>query len=74
MPADQKRTPNLITDGCEPPCGLWELNSGPLEEQSVLLTLSHLSSPGRIELLKGKRRNQGSSCHVALELAKEGIG
>jgi hypothetical protein len=25
-------------DGCEPPCGCWELNSGPLEEQSVLLT------------------------------------
>jgi hypothetical protein len=27
-----------ITDGCEAPCGCWELNSGPLEEQSVLLT------------------------------------
>jgi hypothetical protein len=27
-----------ITDGCEPPCGCWELNSGPLEEQLVLLT------------------------------------
>jgi hypothetical protein len=26
------------TDGCEPPCGCWELNSGPLEEQSVLFT------------------------------------
>jgi hypothetical protein len=25
-------------DGCEPPCGCWELNSGPLEEQPVLLT------------------------------------
>ena len=24
--------------GCEPPCGCWELNSGTLEEQSVLLT------------------------------------
>ena len=24
--------------GCEPPCGCWELNSGRLEEQSVLLT------------------------------------
>ena len=23
---------------CEPPCGCWELNSGSLEEQSVLLT------------------------------------
>ena len=26
------------TDHCEPPYGYWELNSGPLEEQSVLLT------------------------------------
>jgi hypothetical protein len=25
---------DLITDGHEPPCGGWELNSGPLEEQS----------------------------------------
>ena len=34
----QKTASDLITDGCEPPCGCWELNSGPLEEQSVLLT------------------------------------
>jgi hypothetical protein len=34
----QKRAPDRITDGCEPPCGCWELNSGPLKEQSVLLT------------------------------------
>jgi hypothetical protein len=27
-----------ITDGCELPYGCWELNSGPLEEQPVLLT------------------------------------
>jgi hypothetical protein len=37
-PACQKRASDPITDGCEPPCGCWELNSGPLEEQSVLLT------------------------------------
>ena len=36
--AHQKRAPDLFTDGCEPPCGCWELNSGPLEEQSVRLT------------------------------------
>jgi hypothetical protein len=29
---------DLITDGCEPPCGCWELNSGSLEEQAMLLT------------------------------------
>jgi len=34
----QKRASDPITDGCEPPCGCWELNSGPLGEQSVLLT------------------------------------
>jgi hypothetical protein len=27
-----------IANGCEPPCGCWELNSGPREEQSELLT------------------------------------
>jgi hypothetical protein len=26
-----------ITDDCEPPRGCWELNSGPREEQIVLL-------------------------------------
>ncbi|XP_041508403.1 ephrin type-A receptor 10 isoform X3 [Microtus oregoni] len=42
--------PDLIIDGCEPSYGCWELNSGPLEQQSVLLTsepslqpLNHLS-------------------------------
>jgi hypothetical protein len=33
-----KRASDLITDDCEPPCGCWDLNSGPLEEQSLLLT------------------------------------
>jgi hypothetical protein len=32
----QKRASDPITDGCEP-CGCWDLNSGPLAEQSVLL-------------------------------------
>ena len=33
----QKRVPDLVMDGCEPPCVCWELNSGPSEEQSMLL-------------------------------------
>ena len=33
----QVRSWDPITDGCEPPCGCWKLNSEPLEEQSVLL-------------------------------------
>jgi hypothetical protein len=27
-----------LLDGHEPPCGCWELNLGPLKEQTVLLT------------------------------------
>ena len=41
----QKRASDLITDGCEPPCGCWELNSGPLEGQSVLLTAEPSRQP-----------------------------
>ena len=33
----QKRASDPITDGCEPPCGCWELNTGHLGKQSVLL-------------------------------------
>ena len=31
----QKRASDLITGGCKPPCGCWDLNFK--EEQSVLL-------------------------------------
>jgi hypothetical protein len=34
----QKRALSPITDVCESQCDCWELNSGPLKEQSVLLT------------------------------------
>jgi hypothetical protein len=34
----QKRESDLVTDGCEPPCGCWDLNSWPSEEQSGALT------------------------------------
>jgi hypothetical protein len=43
----QKRASDLITDGCEPPCGSWDLNSGPLEHQSVLLIAKPSLQPGR---------------------------
>ena len=35
-----------ITDGCEPPYGCWELNSGPLEKAAS--ALSHLSTPAHV--------------------------
>jgi hypothetical protein len=34
----QKRVSYPVIDGHETPCGFWELNSGPLEEQPILLT------------------------------------
>jgi hypothetical protein len=41
----QKRASDFVTDGCEPPCGCWDLNSGPLEEQSALLTAEPSHQP-----------------------------
>ena len=38
LQTQQKRASDPITDGCEPLCGCWDLNSGLLEEQPVLLT------------------------------------
>ena len=34
-----------IIDGCDRPCGYWELNSGPLEEQLVLLNAEQSLQP-----------------------------
>jgi hypothetical protein len=41
----QKRASDFVTDGCEPPCGCRDLNSGPLEEQSALLTAEPSHQP-----------------------------
>ena len=45
LQAQQERTLDPITESCEPLCGCWELNSDPLEEQSVLLTTEPSISP-----------------------------
>jgi hypothetical protein len=42
-PVCQKRASDSITDGYEAPFGYWELNSGSLEEQPVLLTSKPLA-------------------------------
>jgi len=39
----QKRTSGPITDACEPPCGCWELNSGPLESELDFRAISALN-------------------------------
>lgn len=39
-------------DGCELPCGFWESNPGPLEEQPTLLTAEPFLQPPETSLLK----------------------
>ena len=41
-----------MTDGCEPPCGCWELNWKRLEEHSVLLTSEPSLQPGFVVFIK----------------------
>ena len=41
-----------VIDSCELPCGSWELNPGPLEEQSVLLTIEPFLQPPPLPFLK----------------------
>jgi hypothetical protein len=41
----------VVTGNCELPFGCWELNSGPLEEQPVLLTTEPSFQPHKIHLL-----------------------
>jgi hypothetical protein len=41
----QKRSWDPNTESCELPSGCWELNSGPLEEQSVLLSAESSLQP-----------------------------
>lgn len=36
-----------VMDGCETPCGCWELNKGPLEEHPVLLTMETSLQPSQ---------------------------
>ena len=49
----QKMASDFVTDCCEPQCGCWDLNSGPLEEQSVLLTAEPSHQPPRTLFLIG---------------------
>jgi hypothetical protein len=49
---------DLITDDYKPPCGSSDLNSGPLEGQSVLLTTEPSHQTPKFFLIKKKRRRR----------------
>ena len=53
------RRSDPITDGCEPLCGCWELNLGPLEEQSALLTSEPPLQPQYVESLSSRTPSSG---------------
>jgi hypothetical protein len=53
--------------GCEPPCGCWKLNSGPLEEQPVFLTAEPSHQPPWAVLFI-QRKDRKASKHVNLWL------
>jgi hypothetical protein len=48
---------DLITGVCEPPCGCWDLNSGPAEEQSVFLPAEPPHQPPAMFFYKGQTVN-----------------
>jgi hypothetical protein len=64
----QKRPSDLITGGCEPPCGCWDLNSGPLEEQLVLLPSELSHQPPISTFLKGTK-----VVHIQFNFIQENI-
>ena len=55
-PTCQNGALEFIIDGYKPPCGYWELNLGPLEEQPVLLTAEPSFQPPRRLMVLMKNR------------------
>ena len=53
-------------DGCEAQCGCWDLNSGPSEEQSVLLTTEPSLQPFTQVLRQGNFLELLLFCFIAL--------
>jgi hypothetical protein len=47
--------------GCEPPCGCWDLNSGPLEEQSELLPAEPSRQPDSQIFTRKKNRDESAA-------------
>lgn len=68
MPTCQKRAPYLITGGCEPPGGCWELNS---EQPMFLIAMQFLQSHSWafIYLLKKETWHNQTDCLTAENIA-----
>jgi hypothetical protein len=73
LQTQQKRASDLITDGCEPPFGCWELNSEPLEEQSVLLTAESSLQPLHCSRPSAHTGFSVSPCVPLKDWSREGV-
>lgn len=43
---------SVVINGCEPPCGFWELNTGLLQEWYMLMTIETPFPPHNIKIIK----------------------
>lgn len=63
----EEGTRSRYIDGFEPPCGCWELYSGPLEEQTVLFTSEPSLQPGLLVCDPGWLMGTATPCLPASE-------
>lgn len=57
----QKRASDFIINGCKFPCGCWELNLGPLDEQTVLSTAGPSLQPHQSSFMSRLQSQPGFS-------------
>lgn len=64
-----------VTEGCELPGELWELNSGPLQEQQVLIAAepSVCPEPSVILLTQGRLRIRQVQVYISSSRAKASL-
>jgi hypothetical protein len=62
-----------VTDGCESPCGCWELNPGPLEKQPVLNHRAFSPAP-YVSVLRGVHSNNEACKYFSLTTSWGGMG
>ena len=67
----QVRSSDLITDGNEPPCGCWDLNSGPLGRSVSALNHGAISPASINDFMSKSNKRQAWLCTPAISGALE---
>ena len=61
--AEVRKSPGAgVRGGCEPPCGYWELNPGPLQEQVLFITEPSFQPPGIAKFVRSHRPEEQGVC------------